>query len=145
MTILGVNLREISLKREDITGKIKIKNVKNNINIIDVKKVDLPQSSSGKALIFSFEFVSDYEISEPKKGSFGKIRFVGDVVFSEDAKKINAIHKQWKKNKKIDDDILFPILQVAMDMINVEAIYLSRKVMLPSPVKLPQIKPPKSD
>jgi len=139
MAIIGVNLREISLKRENITGNINIKNVKNNINVVEVKSVDVPIGQDGKALVFTFEFESDYEMSKPKEGLFGKLFFVGDVLFTESKSVMDAALKSWKKNKKVDDEVLLPVLQAALDNVTVEAIYLSKKVMLPSPVQLPRI------
>ncbi|MFA5405765.1 MAG: hypothetical protein WC307_00180 [Candidatus Nanoarchaeia archaeon] len=139
MAIIGVSLREINLKREDIIGSINIKNVKNNINIVDIKTIDTPLGESGKALVFTFEFNCDYEMSKPKEGLFGKIFFVGDVIFTEKKAVLDSAVKSWKKNKKVDDDVLLPVLQAALNNVTVEAIYLSRKVMLPSPVQLPKI------
>ena len=142
MNFVGINLREINLKREVVEGSFKIKNVQNNISVIDVKLKDIPVSE-GKALIFTFEYTTNYELDP--KGSFGSIRFLGDVVFTDNKKKVDSIMKSWKKDKKIDEDSLFAVLQAALNLVNVEAIYLSRKVMLPSPIKLPQISPKKKD
>jgi len=143
MNLLGVNLREISLKRENMEGEIKIKNVKNNINVVDINLKNVPVSETGKAIIFSFEYSTDYELAEPKDTLFGSIRFVGDVAYSDTKKKMDDVIKSWKKNKKIDEKTLLPVLQAALNTVNVEAIYLSNKVMLPSPVRLPQIMPQK--
>ena len=140
MKFLGISLRDIHLKREDMTGELMIKNIKNNINIVDVKIRDLSPDSADKAIIFSFEYKTDYDLSKPKDASLGSIYFLGDVVFTDGKKEMDAVVKAWKKNKKIDEKIIIPVLQAALNHVNVEAIYLSRKVMLPSPVKLPQIK-----
>jgi|GEM_PF-1651266 len=141
MKLLGITLREINLRREDLEGDLKIKNVNNNINIVNIKLKDVPIGESGKALIFTFEYVTDYELDSG--GSFGRIKIVGDVAFTDKKKVLDDIIKSWKKNKKIEEDVLFPVLQVSLNTVNVEAIYLSKKVMLPSPIRLPQINPPK--
>ena len=80
MAVIAVNLREINLKREDIDAEVKIKNVTNNINLTNLKQVDFPLSDTGKALVFSFEYKSDYEMSEPKEGVLGTIYMAGDVL-----------------------------------------------------------------
>ena len=145
MPVIGVHLREITLKREDLEGELRIKTIKNNVNIIELKERPFPASESGKALIFVFEFTSNYELDEPKNKSLGLIRFVGDIVFTDKKKVIDSVLKSWEKDKKIDEKVLMEIIQAAINNVNVEAIYLSRKVMLPSPVPLPQISPPKKE
>jgi len=145
MAVIGVHLREISLKREDLEGELKIKNIKNNVDVLSVKERDFPAGESGKALIFGFLFSSDYELEEPKDKSFGSIRFVGDVAFTDKKKVIDSVMSSWNKNKKIEESVLMEVIQAAINEVNVEAIYLSRKVMLPSPIPLPQVSPPKKE
>ncbi len=143
MAVIAVNLREINLKREDIDAEVKIKNVTNNINLTNLKQVDFPLSDTGKALVFSFEYKSDYEMSEPKEGVLGTIYMAGDVLFTEKKKLLESALKSWKDKQKVDDEVLLPVLQAAFNTVNIEAIYLSRKVLLPSPIQLPQIAPQK--
>jgi len=143
MAVVAVNLREINLRREDIDAEVKIKNVTNNINLTNLKQVDFPLSDTGKALVFSFEYKSDYEMSEPKEGVLGTIYMSGDVLFTEKKKVLDSALKSWKDKQKVDDEVLLPVLQAAFNTVNIEAIYLSRKVLLPSPIQLPQIAPQK--
>lgn len=143
MAVVAVNLREINLRREDIDAEVKIKNVTNNINLTNLKQVDFPLSDAGKALVFSFEYKSDYEMSEPKEGVLGTIYMSGDVLFTEKKKVLDSALKSWKDKQKVDDEVLLPVLQAAFNTVNIEAIYLSRKVLLPSPIQLPQIAPQK--
>ncbi|MBD3312355.1 hypothetical protein GF352_02795 [archaeon] len=146
MNLLGVTLREIHLVREDLSGsEVQLKNVQNNVNITDINLRGISPNSSDKALVFSFEYKTDYDLSKPKGKSLGKIHFLGEVAFSDKKKAMDKVLKSWKKDKKIDDDVLFPVLQAALNFVNIEAIYLARKVLLPSPIRLPQVKPQKSD
>ena len=66
MKILGVNLKEINLKREDVEGPVNIKKIDNNINIVSIRKEEVPVTESGEALIFSFEYVCNYELAGNK-------------------------------------------------------------------------------
>ncbi len=138
MGVLDINLREIHLKREEIKGNVKIKKIGNNINIINIREEEIPAIKS-KALILTFEYKSTYEMESPKDGVFGTMHFVGEVVYSDKKKILDSLLKTWKKEHKLDEKVLLVILQAAFNLVNTEAICLSKKVLLPTPIRLPQI------
>jgi len=141
MGIMGINLKKINLERNTLAGEVIVKSIKNNINLRDIKETKLPFGDL-KGLIFTFDFTSEYLIDKPKDGSLGTLALSCDVVFDEDVKLLKKILADWNKKKKIDEEVMYPILQTAFDFLQIEAISLSRKVLLPSPIQLPKIKPP---
>ncbi|MDP7180135.1 MAG: hypothetical protein QF824_02610 [Candidatus Woesearchaeota archaeon] len=132
MTILGFNFTKINVERKEaMKGKL---NIKNNVTIKDIKEVDLPVGKDKqKALKFIFEFSSEYE---PQVGS---ILLGGDLMLMEETKKINSIMAEWKKEQKVDKDIMTPLLNTVLTKCNIQALILSQHVNLPPPIPLPKV------
>lgn len=139
MAIVGFNFTKITVeKNQSIRGRI---NISNNISIKNVEESDLSLGKSKqKGLKFTFEFISKYE---PKIGS---INLIGDILFLDEAKKIEEILKTWKKDKSIPQEIMASILNTALNRCNIQALILSQQINLPPPVPLPkvQVKKPKT-
>ncbi len=133
MNILNVSFREIHLKREDILNA-KITKVINNINIADLKEG--PTINNEKTLTLTFDYTSKYEAVESK--DFGSIKMTGDVIFTDKKKVLSSLLKLWKEHK-LEQKKILPVLQVALNNVNAEAICLSKKVLLPTPIQLPTI------
>ncbi len=142
MPVINVQLKGININREDFIGKMQLKNIHNNVLVKDVREQKVNMGNIKKALVFTFNFKSEYLLDKPKDKKFGTLELIGDVVYVTEEKLMNSIIKQWKKDKKIKESVLVEVLQAAFDMAKVEAIYLSRKVMLPSPIELPKVRPP---
>jgi len=135
MDILSVSFREINLKREDIQNAT-ITKITNNINIADLKEG--PVINNEKTLSLTFEYTSKYETKA--KGNLGHIKIIGDVLFTDKKKVLSSLLKSWKEKKLEQKSLILP-LQAALNSVNIEAICLSKKVLLPSPINLPTIKP----
>ena len=88
MTIIGFNFKKLEAeKKEMVRGKI---NVSNNVSINQVDEKKLPLSSDKqKVLAFTFEFTSKYD------PDIGSIKFVGDVLFMDEAKKVKEIRDDY--------------------------------------------------
>lgn len=142
MPIIGVNLREIHLEREESDVPVNIKRIKNDVSIKGIKERDIGLGQGKKALIFDFQFTSDYLLE--KDNRFGQIKLSGEVISAEENSVIKKTLDEWKKKKKIDEKVFLPVIQAAFDLCEVEAICLSRKITLPSPIELPKIKPTSS-
>ncbi len=138
MPIIGSNLKEIHLERIHELGSLKLKTIKNNMNIQDVYERKMDVMNIKNALVFDFEFTSDY-ISEDGESKAGSILFRGEVLYSDTEKEIKQILESWKKKKDVKQSIMLPVLQAAFDIAQIDAIYLSRKVLLPSPIELPRV------
>ncbi|MDA1197255.1 MAG: hypothetical protein O2779_04810 [Nanoarchaeota archaeon] len=132
MTVIGFNFTKIEVvKNEGVTGKI---NIKNNVSVKDV--VEQPLDLGGgkqKAIKFMFEFVSNYETG------LGHISLTGDIVYIGDDKETKEIIAEWKKAKKVTKEVMEKILNTILNKCNIEALILSQKVNLPSPIPLPQV------
>lgn len=142
MPVVSVQLKGININRGDFSDKTIIKNINNNVVVTDIREEKFNIGEVKKALIFTFSFKSDYKLENQKDKNFGTLELIGDVVYINDEKTVKTILLQWKKSKKIKDSILVEVLQSAFEMAKVDAIYLSKKVLLPSPIELPNIKPP---
>lgn len=135
MVVVGFNFNKISVERKDgaISGKI---NISNNVSIKGVEQKDL---SLGKAkqdgLRFVFEFTSKYD------PDVGHITLTGEVLYLEDKKKVEETLAKWKKEKRIEEDIMTPVLNMALTKCNIESLILSQSMNLPPPIPLPKIQP----
>jgi hypothetical protein len=131
MAIAGINFTKLTAERKaPLVGKI---NINNNIIIADIKKSDfkLPNQES---ITIEFDFSAKYD------PEIGRILVSGEVLFIEQPKKVDEIIAQWKKDKKLPDDILANIMNSLLTRCNVEAIILSREVGLPPTLNMPKVK-----
>ncbi|MFH2028490.1 MAG: hypothetical protein ABIJ08_05095 [Nanoarchaeota archaeon] len=132
MTIVGFNFNSISVKKEkSASGKI---SVSNNVSISKIEETTFPVGKDKQAALkFSFEFASTYE---PK---IGDITLGGEIRFIDDNKKIKEILDNWKKEKKVNSDIMKDILNMILARGNILALILSQEVNLPPPIPLPKV------
>jgi len=132
MTVVGLQFDKINVeKMKPASGKI---SVNNNVSLKDCEKTDLKFGTTKQnALKITFEFVANYE---PK---IATITLVGNINYFDKSEKIDEIHKEWKKDKKLPKEVLTPILNSILSKCNVEAMILSREINLPPPVPLPKV------
>ncbi len=135
MVVVGFNFSKIRVERKEggVSGKI---NISNNVSIKNIEQKDL---ALGKAkqdgLRFTFEFTSKYD------PDVGTITLAGEVLYLEEKKKIEEILGKWNKDKKIDQEVMTPVLNMALTKCNIEALMLSQSMNLPPPIPLPKIQP----
>ena len=133
MAIIGVSFSRINIeKKEMVKGKI---NISNNIVIKDVKEKDLApgRSIDQKGLQFFFSFASKYE------PNVAEIALEGDVLFVGTNKQAGEIAAAWKKDKKVEKELMAAVLNTALAKCNIEALILSQQLNLPPPIPLPKI------
>jgi hypothetical protein len=132
MTIVGFNFMKINAERKHAPGgKI---GIQPNISINDVAPTDMALGKNKEnGLVFSFEYRFKYE------PGVGEILMAGEVFYMDEAKKTKDILDKWKKDKKLEPELLGEVLGAATQRCNVEAILLSREVNLPSPIRLPNL------
>ncbi len=132
MPIIGFSYSKIHVDRKSSPkGKISINN---NVSLKDVKETELSLGKDKqKGLIFSFEFTTDYE------PDMAKILLGGDVVYIEEEKKVKSVLEEWKKNKRIEKELMSSILNHVLQRCNIQALILSRDLNLPSPIPLPRV------
>jgi hypothetical protein len=132
MAIAGFGFTDIEVKRKPMKGgKISISN---NVAIKDIQQKELHLGKEKQnALQFIFEFTSKYD------PDVGHISIGGELLFIEEAKKVQEILSEWKKDKKVPQDVMTSILNNILNKCNVAALILSREVNLPAPIPLPKV------
>lgn len=130
--IIGFNLSKVEADRTPLVkGKISIKN---NIQVKTIEKSDLfLGKSKQEGLKFGFEYSSLYEPNA------GKIIIVGDLVAVEEKEEVKKILEKWKKDKKVEAEVMAQVINTVLSKCSVQAILLSRDLGLPSPVQLPKV------
>ena len=101
----------------------------NNIGAIYDSKGD-----KEKALKLEFLFEAKYD------PNIGNISLGGDIVYLGTADKVKEIEKEWKKNKKLPNDVVEEVMGNILSKCNIEALIMSREINLPAPIPLPKVK-----
>jgi hypothetical protein len=132
MTIIGFNFRKITAERPDsVTGKI---NISNNVTLRKVEEANIPVGKDKqRALKFGYAFETKYE---PKAGS---ILIEGEVIYLAPEDVVDKTLKGWKKDKKVDKEILQPILNSVLSKCSIKGLMLSQDLNMPSPLQLPRV------
>lgn len=132
MTIVGFYFTKIeAVKNEGVKGKI---NIANNVSITDVKEADNNfGGETQKGVNFLFKFTSKYE---PEAGA---INLEGNVLYMENKDVVKKLLAGWKKEKKLDKDLMKGILNTILTKSNIQALILSRDINLPPPIPLPKV------
>ncbi len=132
MPIVGFGLTKIIAEKTDaIKGKV---DIRNNVSVKDVKPADISLGrEKGNTAKFIFEFTSSYE------PGIGRILFEGEVLFMDDSARIKELQESWKKDKKLPQDVMAPVLNSILNKCNVQALILSQDINLPPPIPLPKV------
>jgi len=132
MPIVGFNLEKINVeKKEPIKGQVK---VKNNVSVKSVEGKELSLGNTTKqGLKFNFEFSIIYD---PK---IGNIFLQGSILYIEEEKKVKDILKNWKKDKKIPNDIMVELINTILMRCTVKTLAFAQEVNLPSHLPLPRV------
>jgi len=117
-------------KKNPVKGKV---NINNNVGIKNLEETKLNINTKRKALKLEFEFSSTYE------PNIGKILLTGEVIYLIDKDKAAEAVKNWKKNKKLEKDMLTTVLNNVLAKCNVQALILSKDMNLPPPIPLPKV------
>jgi len=130
MPVVGIVLREMKGKRiADYNG---VMNINSNSAIKDVEEIDLP-AVGRRGIKVNFEFKTDYQTE--KSNTFADIIITGDVLWLvEDA---STIIKNWKKDKKLPEDISLQTINTILRKCATKALVLSEDLNLPPPIALP--------
>ncbi len=132
MTIIGFNFRKIVAERSiNASGKI---NIANNVALKKVEEAAVPMGSKKqKALRFTYEFVTKYE------PNIGNITIEGDVLYVAEEDVVEKTLKTWKKDKRVDKEILNPLLNTILTRCSIKGLLMSQDLNLPSPMQLPRV------
>jgi len=132
MAIVGFNFTRMLIESyEGAKGQI---NVNNNVAIKNVEKMPLTLGKASQdAIRFNFEFNAIYE---PKAG---KIELRGHLIYLTNEEQTKSILEKWKKEKKVDRELMALLLNNVLTRCNVESIILSKEMNLPPTVPMPRI------
>ena len=132
MAIVGFNFTKINAEvKKPLQGKVQIKN---DVGITDVKEYKL---NIGKSTESGIRFVFNYK-TEYSPG-IGTINLEGEVLYLQEQKKVKEIIDGWKKNKKIDQNVMVQILNAVLTKANIQALNISQDLGLPAPLRLPKV------
>jgi hypothetical protein len=134
MPVITVGFNKILVERkEDAKGR-PLK-VSSNVSVKDAVKTELQLGTARQdAVRFSFVFVTKYEPNH------AEITLQGDLIFLAPNEKVEAILKEWKKDKKVPKDVMAEVVNNLLSRCNIEALILSREMNLPSPIPMPSVK-----
>ena len=131
MPVIGLTFRSIEAKREKtaVTGEIKVNSTP---KINSVKEANVPTLKK-KALSLDFDFVTKYS------PDMGEVKISGDIMYLTD--KNAQILKQWKKEKKLPEDVSIEILNHLFRRCLIKITYIAEDLQLPPPIAMPRVKP----
>lgn len=132
MTVVGFNFNKINVeKKNNKKGKLTITN---NFGITNVSEAKLSLGGDkAKALSFEFTFESKYE------PDVAFIKLEGDLLFMLPTADANKVLEAFKKDKRVPNDFAEPVMNAILNRCNIEALFLSRELNLPSPIPLPKV------
>ncbi len=132
MPVIGLSFNAIEAKRSKEVVKAEIK-VNSTPTVTGIKEMNVPTLGGKKALNFEFEFLTKYdpEVAEIKMG--------GSVIYLSD--KNASILKQWKKEKKIPEDVSIEILNHLFRRCLIRVANIADDLQLPPPLPMPRVTP----
>jgi methyltransferase-like protein len=131
MTVIGFSFTKMLVeKTAPIKGKVSINN---NVGIKNLEETKLNINSDRKALKLDFEFTSTYE------PNIGKMLLTGEVIYLVDKAKAEEAVKNWKKNKKVEKEMMTKVLNNVLAKCNIQALIMSKDMNLPPPIPLPKV------
>lgn len=131
MTVIGFSFTKMLVEKHNpVKGKVTINN---NVGIKEVEETKININTSKKALKLDFEFSSSYD------PDIGKILLEGEVIYLIDKDKSEEIIKNWKKNKKLEQEVMNSVLNYVLSKCNIQALILSKDMNLPPPIPLPKV------
>lgn len=111
--------------------------IKTDMNITSVIKKELFAAGEPKpGILFGY----NYGVTYGEKT--GKISVHGFIMAIDNEKELSKIEKEWKDKKSINEELVLPVLNRAMELGCLTAIPVSKELDLPAPIRLPRFKKP---
>ncbi len=132
MPVVGMNIKTIDArKNQEITIAVK---ANTNTQFKEIKEEEIKQIGR-KGLLIGFEFRTEY-VADNSTKPLAEIKITGDVLFL-DVNEHDKIMKEWKKDKKLPEDINLEIVNSVLRKCVVKALNISEDLQLPPPIGLP--------
>ena len=137
MPFIGFNFDKIEASKnvDEIKGNI---NVKHTLNIVNVEEHEITMDKKQDVLKFVFEFKLNYE---PK---IGNINITGNMMYLDEPKKMKELFRNWKKDKKLPQNITQALFNTILAKANIKALNLAQDINLPPHLPLPKLEPAKN-
>ena len=132
MAVIGFHFKKMSVeKKKPATGKI---NVNNNITMLEVKEANVNMGTAKqKGVEFSFHFKTRYQ------PEIANIDLEGSIVYLGKDAKVKESLDQWKKEKKLPNDVLEEVYNTVLAKCNIQALILGRDMGLPAHIPMPKV------
>lgn len=107
--------------------------IKANVKITDVQKKELfaaDEKKEGAVISYSFEIAYGEKT--------GKIIIDGQIFVVGDKKDLKKLEDEWVEKGKVEDELVIPALNRAMELGYLAAIPLAKELKLPTPIKMPR-------
>ncbi|MEK6907107.1 MAG: hypothetical protein AABW45_01125 [Nanoarchaeota archaeon] len=132
MPFIGFNFDKIiaERKKDQLKGDLK---VEHNLNIKDLVEDEVNLDKTQNVLKFKFEFTLNYE------PGYASVKIEGHLLYLESPKKIKEIMQVWKKDKKIQPDIMQGLFNTILTKSNIKALELSQDLNLPPHIPMPKL------
>jgi len=131
MGMISFNFTKMDIeKKKAVTGKV---NIGNNVVIKEVSEKDISFAKDQKGIQFNFEFTSKYE------PDYGYINLNGEVLYLEEKARAKEIIDDWKKNKRVEKELMANVLNNVLMKCNIQALILSQSINMPPPIPLPKV------
>jgi len=130
MPVIGISIKNINAKRyAKIERRVR---VNNNTKLKEIKEQNLTALKK-KGLSIGFEFKTTYVSSMNKP--LAEIIINGNVLFLDS--RYRKILSNWKKNKKLPEDVNLQLINAVLRKCLMRALDLSEELQLPPPIALP--------
>lgn len=130
MPVIGITIKDINAKKyAKIERRVR---VNNNTKLKEIKEQSLPALKK-KGLSVGFEFKTAY-VSVMNK-PLAEIIINGNVLFFDSRHR--KILSDWKKKKKLPEDINLQLINAVLRKCLIRALDLSEELQLPPPIALP--------
>jgi len=130
MPIIGFSINSIEAKKRRVlpTG-VKVTTTP-KITSVKEKKVEIVKEE--KVLAVGFEFTIQYD------PNVGKLKFVGEILYTDE--NVKEVLNHWKKRKKLPVDVDIAVKNFLIRKCLTVGVYLAENLQLPPPVILPVIR-----
>jgi len=128
MSVVAFNFTKIAgERRQPEQGKL---SVNNQTKLLSIKESPL---GSQKALLFTFEHVTEYE---PKLAT---ITMVGEVLVLSNEAEIKETLELFSKQKPINKVLTEKVFNNILTRVSLQALLMARDLNLPAPFRLPSV------